>query len=98
MSLPLLPLVVLPAMAPRRVLASIGEGRWRDAKGRLGGLRTGLVAVALISLNHGAYGFLLDVHQGAGVKALAAWGGPALLVALAGLVLRGRWERPSSST
>jgi hypothetical protein len=58
MSLPLLPLVVLRAAEPRAVLVSLAGGWWREALGRFGGLRTSVVAVALISLNRGAYDIL----------------------------------------
>lgn len=83
MSLPLIPLVVLPAAEPQRVLALLAKGRWRDALGRLGGVRAGLVALALIALNHAAYDLLVRFHQGAGVEAAASLAIPILLIVLA---------------
>src|SRR5262249_9596438 len=52
-SLPLLPLLVLRVNEPRIVVALLARGRWRDALVRSGGLRTALVAAALVSTDRG---------------------------------------------
>ena len=62
MSLPLLPLVVRPAVEPRAALGLLANGRWREAIGRFGGVRAGLAAVALIPLNRGAYDLLVKLQ------------------------------------
>jgi hypothetical protein len=96
MILPLLPLVVRPATEPPAALAALADGRWRDALGRLGGVGAGLVALALIALNRGAYDLLVRIHQGAGVEALSALLVPVLLIALAAVAPSSR-PRPDRS-
>jgi hypothetical protein len=88
MCLPLLPLVALPATPPRRALALCARGRWREALAQVGGTSSLLVAIALLSLNHGAYESLLALERGGTKSALLALETPATLFALAAVSVR----------
>jgi hypothetical protein len=85
MSLPLLPLVVLP-VPPRIFLALIGLGGWREARSRLGGVGPLLVAVALVTLNRGAFDLCVHLQHGQGWMARAWWLPAGVFVAAAGVI------------
>jgi hypothetical protein len=110
---PLLPLVLLRVGEPRLVLALLALGRWREALARSGGLRTALIAAAVVSLHRGAraaFASFPDYWPHRVTKALEAlgfdpyvwtayvWTGAMLPVILFALAALATWAIPPRAT